>query len=147
MRSRTVWQPHLIADPRFELAGVQDVAQESLDKAVALGTLDPKRGYLSLSDLLDETQPDALLVCPIHSAHASAIDAGLGANCHVLVEKPFTTSLEESVRLTEEAERRERVLGVVQNWRTKSVGAALRGAVQDGLIGRVSHIFFRYIRD
>jgi predicted dehydrogenase len=147
MRSRTVWQRHLLDDPRFDLVGVQDVAHESLEKAFELGTIKAEHGYLSLPELLERARPDALVVCPVHLAHAEAIEAGLEANCHVLVEKPFTTSLDASVRLTADSESRGLVLGVVQNWRTKSVGSALRRAVQDGRVGRVSHVFFRYVRD
>jgi len=130
-----------------ELVGVQDIAPESLERAVAAGTIAPDQGYTELSAMLGEIRPDALIVCPIHSEHAAAAGAGLAQGCHVLVEKPFVTELADAVRLTAEAEQQGLVLGVVQNWRTKSAGLALRRAIQDELVGEVSHIFFRYLRD
>ncbi len=45
------------------------------------------------------------------------------------------------------AESRGLVLAVVQNWRTRSAGKALRRALAEGRIGTVSHIVFRYLRD
>lgn len=146
-RSRTVWQRHLLDLDGFELAGVQDVHPGSLERAVGLGTITPELAYADLRELLAATRPDALVVCPVHAAHAAAVEAGLAAGCHVLVEKPFTTALADAVRLTELAEERGLILGVVQNWRTKSAGQALRQAIADGLIGAVSHVFFRYLRD
>lgn len=147
MRSRAVWQPHVDDDPGFELVGVQDIAESSLVKAYEAGRLTPERGFLDLKRMLAETAPAVLIVCPVHSAHAAAIEAGLDAGCHILVEKPFTTSLDDALRLTERAEELGVVLAVVQNWRTKSVGVALRAAVEAGVVGPVSHIFFRYLRD
>src|SRR5579862_9271220 len=106
MRSRTVWQRHVKELAGFELVGVQDVARESLDKAIEAGTLPREQGFLQLEEMLEQTAPDVLIVCPVHSAHAAAVEAGLGARCHVLVEKPFTTELADACRLTELAEER-----------------------------------------
>jgi predicted dehydrogenase len=103
--------------------------------------------FVHLDELLQHTSPDVLLVCPIHAAHGAAARAGLDAGCHVLVEKPLATSLAEAASLVERARARDLQLGVVQNWRTKTAGRRLRAAVADGTIGRVSHVFFRYLRD
>ena len=65
----------------------------------------------------------------------------------MLVEKPFVTDLAEARELADLADARGVRLGVVQNWRTKSAGAALHEAVTGGVIGDVSHIVFRYLRD
>jgi predicted dehydrogenase len=142
MRSRRVWQRHLSELPGFELVGVQDPSPESLAKA-----LDGVATFAELDDMLDATKPDALLVCPIIAAHVSAAEAGLAAGCHVLVEKPLAVTTADGARLVEQAEARNLRLGVVQNWRTKSVGQALHKAIADGAIGEVSHVFFRYLRD
>jgi UDP-N-acetylglucosamine 3-dehydrogenase len=142
MRSRSVWQRHLRELEGFELVGVQDPSAESLAKAA-----EGVATYKDLGEMLDAAQPDVLLVCPIIAAHASAAEAGLAAGCHVLVEKPLAVSTADGARLVEQAAARNLRLGVVQNWRTKSVGQALRKAVADGAIAEVSHVFFRYLRD
>src|SRR4051794_26803172 len=144
MRSRTVWQRHVRELDGLELVGVHDVAQESLDKAEGLA---PEQAFTDLDRMLSQTAPDALIVCPIHAAHAWAATAGLEAGCHVFVEKPFTTELSDALRLVTLASERDLRLGVVQNWRTKSVGQALYRAVGEGAIGHVSHVFLRYLRD
>lgn len=146
-RSRAVWQRHVNELEGFELVGVQDPSPASLERALELGTIGPEQAFAELSKMLANTRPDVLLVCPIHAAHAAAIEAGLAAGCHVLVEKPFTTDLVDAARLTETAEQLDLKLGVIQNWRTKSAGQALHRALAEGAIGSVSHIFFRYLRD
>ena len=146
-RSRRVWQLHLRAFDGFELVGVQDTNPESLHQALAMGNISPEQQYTDLDEMLANARPDALIVCSVNAAHATAIEAGLQSKAHVLVEKPFTLELSDAIRLTRLAERERLVLGVVQNWRTKSVGRALRRAIAEGVIGPVSHIFFRYLRD
>jgi predicted dehydrogenase len=147
MRSRSVWQPLIAEHDGLELVGVQDISPAGLAKAVEAGTLREEQAYLELAEMLRETRPDVLFVCPVHSAHASAALAGLEAGCNILVEKPLATSLADAWRLVETAEERGLALGVVQNWRTKTVGRRLREAIEAGEIGGVSHIFFRYLRD
>src|SRR3954447_9798686 len=147
MRSRTVWQRHLTDLDGFELVGVQDPAPEALAKAVEGGTVGEGQTFADLGEMLEGTKPDALIACPIIAAHATAVETGLAAGCHVLVEKPFTDDLASAVRLTEQAKQQGRVLAVVQNWRTKSVGAALKRAIDEGAIGTPGQVFFRYLRD
>ena len=147
MRSRKVWQRHLAESAGFELVGVMDPAQASLDASVEEGHVTAEQTYLELDAMLEAVHPDVLVACPIHTAHAAAVRAGLDAGAHVLVEKPFATELSDAVQLTALAEERGLLVGVVQNWRTKSAGKALRAAIEAGRIGEVSHIAFRYLRD
>lgn len=147
MRSRRVWQRHLDTLPGFELVGVMDPAQAALDASVAEGHVDPGRCFTDLEEMLATTRPDALLACPVIAAHGWAVRTGLDAGAHVLVEKPFVTDLEEARELVELADSRGRLLGVVQNWRTRSAGQALKRALKQERIGAVSHIVFRYLRD
>lgn len=147
MRSRSVWQQHLNDLEGFELVGVQDPAPEALERATSAGLIAQEQAFADLGEMLAATAPDALIACPIIAAHADAVEAGLLADCHVLVEKPFTDDIAAAARLVELARRRERTLAVVQNWRTKSVGTALKAAIDAGMIGAVGQIFFRYLRD
>ena len=134
-------------DSGLELAGVMDPAQGSLDASVAEGHIDARCCFTDLATMLDRTRPDAVIACPVIAAHGQAVREGLEAGCHVLVEKPFVTDLDEARELTDLAAERRLKLGVVQNWRTKSVGATLKEAIDSGTIGEVSHIVFRYLRD
>lgn len=147
MRSRRVWQRHLSCLPGFELAGVMDRAPEALQASVAEGHVDADRCFSDLEEMLSTARPDALLACPIIAAHGWAVRTGLEAGIHVLVEKPFVTDLQEAGELVELAQAGGQLLGVVQNWRTRSAGQALKRALEEQRVGAVSHIVFRYLRD
>jgi predicted dehydrogenase len=147
MRSRRVWQRHLGRLPGFRLAGVMDPSRAALDASVAEGHVESDRCFTDLDQMLTATRPDALLACPIISAHGWAVRTGLEAGIPVLVEKPFVTDLEEAKALADLAASRNLALGVVQNWRTRSSGQALKEALDAGRVGRISHVVFRYLRD
>jgi predicted dehydrogenase len=147
MRSRRVWQRHLAELPGFELAGVMDPAPAALEASVEAGHVDDGRCFTDLQRMIDTTRPDALLACPIIAAHGWAVRTGLESGLPVLVEKPFVTDLTEARELVELAESRRLLLGVVQNWRTRSAGQALKRALKQNRVGAVSHIVFRYLRD
>lgn len=147
MRSRRVWQRHLVQLPGFALAGVMDPAPAALEASVAEGHVDAGRCFTDLDEMLTTVDADALLACPIISAHGWAVRTALDAGVHVLVEKPFVTDVAEARELVELADSAGRLLGVVQNWRTRSAGQALKRALEDQRVGSVSHIVFRYLRD
>lgn len=147
MRSRRVWQRHLSQLPGFELVGVMDPAPAALEASVAEGHVDPSRCFTDLEAMLAAVSPDTLLACPIIAAHGWAVRTGLEAGLHVLVEKPFVTDVHEARELVELAEAQDRLLGVVQNWRTRSAAQALRRALEQQRVGAVSHVVFRYLRD
>jgi predicted dehydrogenase len=141
------WFETIRRSPEFELVGIQDVSQGSLDRINATYPLGSIRTFLTLKEALEQTSPDAVLICPIAEAHAAAALMAIEAGCHLLIEKPMVTSITDAFRIESAARKRGAVVSVVQNWRAKSVGLALREAVQSGRTGRVGTIFFRYVRD
>ncbi len=90
-----------------ELVGVADT------DASRLAEISSELGVPGVGDyrqLLDEV--DAVsIVAPTREHHAIA-RACLEADCHILVEKPFTSSVEEAGELIELAKSRERVLQI-----------------------------------
>ena len=147
MRSRHVWQRLVANHPWCSLVGVADPSGDALAASVAEGHVTEEACFREPGEMLTRTRPDAVIVCPIIEAHGAAVGLALEAGAHVLVEKPFVTDVAEAERLTQSARSSDLRLGVVQNWRTKSAGVALREAIASGRIGEVSHIAFRYLRD
>jgi predicted dehydrogenase len=93
--------------PGSELVGVHDLDGER-GRAVARerGT----RHFEELEALL--AAADAVVVAVPTVAHHAVARAALEAGCHVLVEKPFTETLDEADDLIRRAEARGRELGV-----------------------------------
>jgi predicted dehydrogenase len=145
------WAELIRTSPGFELAGVQDIDPVALARFVERGLVPPERTFADLGAMLDRCPCDALLVTTPGAAHEAAVSLALERGLHVLVEKPLATSLEQGAALARRARERGLVAAVVQNWRSKSVGLALRKAIGGGspsdLLGEVGHILFRYVRN
>lgn len=93
--------------PGSELVGVHDLDVER-GRAVAREHGTPH--FEELDGLL--AAADAVVVAVPTVAHHRVARAALEAGCHVLVEKPFTETLEEADDLIRRAEARGRELGV-----------------------------------
>lgn len=130
-----------------EVVGVHDISRDSLERARKDYALDGIPTFLEFQEGLEKTSCDAVLIAPIAEAHADAALAGIDAGCHLLIEKPMVTVLSDGFRIARAAREKGVIVGVVQNWRTKSVGLALRQAITSKRIGTVGNIFFRYVRD
>ena len=80
-------------------------------------------------DLVVVSSPDAL-----HAEHALA---AIAAGKHVLVDKPFATTLDDARRVAAAAEAGERLLTVFQNRRWDSDFRTLRRLVDEGVLGEI----------
>jgi predicted dehydrogenase len=141
------WLDLIRQSSHFRLAAAHDVSDESLHRLTSRGYLPPEHTYRDLSQMLDEVQSDAILVSNPAEHHAATIKQALSHRLHLLIEKPLGNDLEETKELVALINQQGVTAGVVQNWRCKDVAQILREAIQGGMLGRIGHIFFRYIRD
>ena len=89
-------------------------------------------------DLVVVSSPDAL-----HAEHAlAALDAGK----HVLVDKPFATTLDDARRVAARADACGRVLTVFHNRRWDADFLTLRGLIADGTLGDIVELESRFDR-
>lgn len=131
----------------IELVAAHDPSEAARSRMTDRGLLPGERVFEDIGSMLQNVRVDALLVCSPGRHHAEALDRALGSGLHLLVEKPFVTDLDEGRRLTALAAKAGVVTTAVQNWRYKDVGRAIRAAISSGLIGRIGHVFFRYVRN
>ena len=90
-------------DGRGRVVGLFDPIPEQLEKAAAAypdATADS-----DYERLLEKTQPDAVMVAGPDHLHADQSVAALERGCHVLIEKPFATTIEDGRRILD-AEKR-----------------------------------------
>lgn len=141
------WFETIRRSPDWEVVGVHDIAEASLDRVRRNYALESVPTFVDFPEALRRTNPEAVLIAPAAEAHAEAALAAIAAGCHLLIEKPLATSLGDAIRIARAAQARGVVVSVVQNWRAKSMGLALQRAVASGQIGRVGNILFRYVRN
>src|SRR5262249_13924069 len=74
------------------------------------------RGHAVAETLLARESLDFVDICPPPSSHSALAATALGANVHVLCEKPLVIDLAQLAPLTRLAGDRRRVLHTVHNW-------------------------------
>jgi predicted dehydrogenase len=92
--------------------------------------------FVHLGEALAQ-RPDAVLVCNPSSQHLLTARAALDAGCHVLIEKPLSSSYAGVDELIELAERTGRVAAVGYQMRFHPGLLRLRSLLQDKAIGTV----------
>lgn len=93
----------------------------------------------SVDDLLSDEGIALVVVSSPDHLHAEHAIAALEAGKHVLVDKPFATSLGDARRIVAAAERHERMLTVFQNRRWDADFLTLRRLLDAGELGEVVH--------
>ncbi len=145
------WAKVLAQHPELvEVVGCVDVEPQMLIQLCADVGVDAGLCFPSLDAALAATPGDApadavLITTPV-GGHAPAAVAALAAGKHVLVEKPFATSLVEAQDVVEAAADAGKVLMVSQNYRYYPAAQTAADLVRRGALGPVSGISVQFRR-
>lgn len=93
----------------------------------------------SASDLAAHPDIDLIVIASPNDSHFPLAAAALSAGKHVVLDKPFTVTLEEARNLRKLAEQRGRLLSVFHNRRWDSEILATKAILNSGVLGDVSH--------
>jgi predicted dehydrogenase len=91
--------------------------------------------FADLDTLLSDGRPDVVHVTTPPHSHYSVAMRCLNAGCHVLVEKPFTTSTDEALDLIAAAGKRNLKITVDHNLQFTGPAMRMRALVQEGFLG------------
>jgi predicted dehydrogenase len=97
-------------------------------------TVDPDPLAIAISDEID-----LVVIATPNESHAPIARVALAAGKHVIVDKPFTLNLTEARQLIALSEHKEVLLSVFHNRRWDSDFLTVRRAIDDRLIGTVTH--------
>ena len=146
---RAGWSIHFkkLKDARdFQLAAVIDPMPERLDEAASISGC---RTYTTAGAFWKKERPDILVIATPTRLHERHARRALREGCHVILEKPMTTSLKSADRIIEEAKRHGRRVLVYQPHRLAAETQTLRGILDSGILGPVYLIrrsLTRYVR-
>lgn len=130
----------LLARPGVAVVGCADpdrAAAEALAaRVVALGGAAPAV-FADHRELLRQASPDALAIFTPHLAHYRIAMDALQAGCHVFIEKPLSTNLQEAVDIVGLARGRDRKVGVGHQYRLRPSLVEARRRLLGGGIGPV----------
>lgn len=97
-------------------------------------------------DAFDDPAIELVVIASPNATHAPLAAAALQAGRHVVVDKPFATSLDEARALVATARRCDRLLSVFQNRRWDADFLALRRLVAGGALGEVVELHSHFDR-
>lgn len=129
----------LMAEDGVVIAGCADAdldaARALADRAAGGGAAVP--AYADHRDLLRQAAPDALAIFSPHRAHYRLAMDALQAGCHVFIEKPLSTNLQEAADIVALARARELKVGVGHQYRLAPSLLEARHRLAEGSIGPV----------
>lgn len=93
--------------------------------------------FTNPQDLLSRDDIQVVSICTPPFTHAELAIAAMESGKHVLVEKPMCCSLEEADKMIDAAEKSERVLAVVLQWRFTAEFLRMKALLDAGKLGRL----------
>jgi scyllo-inositol 2-dehydrogenase (NADP+) len=102
--------------------------------------------YRTLEELLDDEAIELIIVNTPSVTHYGYAKKCLQANKNVIVEKPFTATVEEGEELIALAKEKNKTLSVYQNRRYDSDYKVVKKVVQEKLLGELIESEFHYDR-
>jgi predicted dehydrogenase len=140
------WAREIAVAPGFELAAYVDADEAALRRATGELGLAGSMCFASLGEALDAVACDAALVATPPDVHRESSEIALERGLGLLVEKPFTTSLDDAIALVELGERRGAPIVVGQNLRYTRAHKAVRRVVASGALGRIRMVVVQSYR-
>src|SRR5437870_7581867 len=141
LAGRAFHAPVIRAVPRLHLAAIfERTGNEAAEKYPDVRTV------RSLDELLGIREIRLVVIATPNDTHYSLARQCLAAGRDVVVDKPFTTTLDEARSLVELAEKAGRLITVYQNRRYDGDFQAIRKLVADGTLGRIVRFETNYDR-
>lgn len=100
----------------------------------------------SVEEVFGDPNVDLVAIATPNTTHFDLARRALLAGKHVVVDKPFTTTLAEAAELAQLARDKGRLLSVFQNRRWDADFLTLRSVIDSGELGRIVHLESHYDR-
>lgn len=133
--------------PLYEAAGVELVSVASSDPAKVLADHPTVRIHKTPTELIHDKDIDLVVLASPSYTHAALMLEALAAGKHVLSDKPFTATVEESDAVIAAAKASGKIASCYQNRRYDADFLTLRALLDQGVFGEVVHFeahFDRY---
>jgi predicted dehydrogenase len=128
--------PVLKALPDCEIVAVNRLGAEDL--AAIQKTFAIVQGFEDYREMLARVELDGVVVSSPHTLHFEHASAALAKGCHVLVEKPMTTTAEDARELVARAAKAGREIVIPFGWNFKFWTDEARRLAAG--VGRIEHI-------
>ena len=141
MSGKVFHAPFINVHPGFELAGSWERSKRIINDFYPGVT-----SYPSLEALLADSSVELVIVNTPTATHYDYARQALLAGKHVIVEKAFTTTVEEAVELKNLAEKLNKKIAVFQNRRWDSDFKTVQKIITEGWLGDIVEAEIHYER-
>ncbi len=136
------WARALSRQPGVSVVAVCARTSESVERVADVYAV-PGR-YLSYEAMLEQEEPDLVVVATPNALHVPVATAALEAGAHVVCEKPLGLDAEEAERLVRLADELDRRTLVPFTWRFLPAARYVKELLDDGAVGSPYHVHARY---
>lgn len=95
---------------------------------------------LDYREILDDPTIDAVCIATPVTTHASIAIEALNAGKHVFIEKPMTSSVEESEKILEASQKNNRKVAVGHVFQFAPAVRKIKEVIDSGMLGEIFHI-------
>ncbi|MEX2015997.1 MAG: Gfo/Idh/MocA family oxidoreductase [Candidatus Hydrogenedentales bacterium] len=134
--SELVHVPDYATCPEAELVALCDTDEQRARNLGGKWAPDA-RIYTDYHEMLAKEQPEAVTITLPNTLHHRVTLDALGAGCHVLVEKPMATSMQEAQDMIAASKRAGKLLMVNQSQRLFPVHLKAKEVLDSGMLGKV----------
>jgi predicted dehydrogenase len=126
--------------PDVDIVGLCDVTEEVVKNFAArhlAGTAQQPRFFTDAGEMYAALKPDAVLISTPHTQHYGQAVQALAAGCHIFMEKPMVTSLEQAYALADEVKKSGKIFVVGYNTPCSGEFIYLRELIRSKTLGKL----------
>lgn len=133
--SATVFHiPFIQASAAFELVAVSSSQSDSVRRTLPEVTV-----YDSATIMIEDSAAELIIITAPNNVHYSLAHLALSHNRHVIIEKPFMTSVEQGEKIVALAQLQNKVLAVFHNRRWDGDYLTVKQLINSGQLGEVKY--------
>ena len=128
--------------PQVEIAGVCDDQPARMQDAVRNFRIPEDRVFTDVDDCIEKSKPDFVILCPATARHAEYVERVARHKVHLLVEKPFASTVAEADRMIAAAKKNKVMLAI--NWplRWYASHCTAHRLLTEGRIGELQEVHY-----
>jgi glucose-fructose oxidoreductase len=128
--------------PNAKIVGICDEQPQRMESAAANFGISADRVFTDFRRCMEETKPDLVILCPATAHHAEWTERIAPFNTHILMEKPFASTLAEADRVIRAVQQTGKTLAI--NWplRWYASHVTAKRWVDSGAIGSLREVHY-----
>ena len=126
--------------PDVEIVAGCDLIPGKAEDRFASHGIEGAKTFVDYKEMIDTVEMDAVSVCTYNCTHAECAIYALEHGLHVLLEKPFTVTLEEAIAVMKAEKASGKIVSVGFQPRFDANMQMIKKIVQSGELGRVYYV-------